>query len=62
MFTAYTQAFLHRGRSLVAPFLKPQEYILKLIHPGICKQDGGIILRKEEGTFDYFMFFFGEEI
>ena len=47
MFAAGAHALLRARRTLIRPLVKAEKHILELIHPGIGKQQGRIIVRNE---------------
>ncbi len=49
MLAAYTQTFLRIGDTLVFCGLVAQDYILELVHAGICKHQCGIIFYDHRG-------------
>jgi len=44
VFATHAQAFLRIGRTVIGRFFIAQEIILELVHTGIGKKQGGIIL------------------
>jgi hypothetical protein len=55
VFTARTHATLRGGRARIITFVETKEDILELVHPGVGKQQGRIVVRHQGAAGNYLM-------
>ena len=49
VFAACAHAFLRGGSAVVGAFVEAEEYVFKLVHTGVGKQQGRVVVRHERG-------------